>query len=178
LEQVSQLASYYSPNPEFTIIGFIIYGLLMVGLAYELGRSLRYAKYARIVRLSFLVHGIGFLLGGIFRDDPSVADIMISPTGILHNVSIIIGCLALLFGMFTFARIVSYDAAWHRFAWLSFMILVVIIVMFLISQLPTVTRIAGLWQRLYGIPPLIWIELVSIKYLLNPVFDVSRNTVR
>ena len=167
-EAICQLASPNSPHPEFTIIGFVTYGLLMIGLAYELSRSLRPHKYANIVRLSFVMNGIGFLLGGVLRADPMAAHIVRTPTGILHNISVLIGCLALVFGMFTFARITSYKMAWRVFAKFSFVLLSFVLAVFFISLLPAAARIGGLLQRLYSVPPLIWVELVSIRYLVQP----------
>ena len=107
LETVSVLASQNSPHPEFTIIGFVTYGLLMIGLAYELSRSLRSSKHGKIVGLSFVLHGISFMLAGFLQADPTAAHIVKTPTGILHNVFVIVGNLAFVFGMFMFTRIVS-----------------------------------------------------------------------
>jgi len=167
-ETISQLSSQDSPHPEFMITGFVTYGLLMIGLACELSRSLRPHRHAKIVRLSLMVHGIGFLLGGVLRADPTAAHIVRTPMGIMHNVSVFFGCLALVFGMFTFARIASYNTAWRVFAKFSFVVISLVLAVFFISQLPAAACIDGLLQRLYGTPPLIWVELVSIRYLVQP----------
>jgi len=87
-ETISQLSSQDSPHPGFMITGFVTYGLLMIGLACELSRSLRPHRKAKIVRLSLVIHGIGFLLGGVLRADPTAAHIVRTPTGIMHNVSV------------------------------------------------------------------------------------------
>lgn len=167
-EAICQLASQNSSHPGFTIIGFVTYGLLMIGLAYELSRNLRNHEHAKIVGLLFAIHGIGFMLAGFLRADPTTAHIVRTPTGILHNVSASIGCLTLVFAMFTFARIVSYKAAWRRFAKFSFVVLSLVLAMFFISLVPAAAHIGGLLQRLYSTLAMIWVELVSIRYLIQP----------
>jgi len=167
-EAICQLASQNSPHPEFTIIGFVTYGLLMIGLAYELSRNLRPHKHVKIVGLLFVIHGIGFLFAGFLRADPTAVHIVKTPMGILHNVSASVGCLALVFAMFTFARIASHKAAWLGFAKFSFVVSSLVLAVFFISLLPAAAHIGGLLQRLYSTLPLIWVELVSIRYLIQP----------
>ena len=131
-ESICQLASRISPHPGFTIAGFVIHGLLMVGLAHELSRSLRPHKHAGILRLAFVIHGIGILLGGVLQADSMTAPVVRTPMGILHNASVFIGCLALLVGLFIFARIVYHKAAWLVFAKCSFVILPLLLVVLFI----------------------------------------------
>ena len=45
----------------------------MINLAHELSRNLRPHKHTKIVGLLFVIHGIGFVLAGFLRADPTAA---------------------------------------------------------------------------------------------------------
>lgn len=167
-ETICQLSAKNSAYPGFTIVGFIIYGLLMLGLAIELGRNLESQKYAHLLRISFFIHGLCLMLGGVFRADRAAAVIARTPTGILHNVSIVVGCLAFVFGVFIFAKMTSSNILWRSFARLSLVVLFVAVATFFVALLPALSGIEGLLQRLYSMLSLIWVELVSLRCLLQP----------
>jgi hypothetical membrane protein len=165
-ETISQLSSQDSLHPGLMTTGFITYGLLMIGLAFEFGRSLRPHRHARIVRILLIIHGIGLLLGGILRSDPTAVQVVRTPVGIMHTGSVFFGCLALVFGIFMFARIKSNKKEWRAFVKFSFVIISIVLFVFFMAQLPLADHINGLLQRLYVTPALLWVELVSIRYLL------------
>ncbi len=122
----------------------MIYGLLMMGLATKLGRNLEIQKYANLLCIPFFTHGLCLVLGGVFRADPIAAVIVRTPTGILHNVSIVISCLAFILGIFIFAKITSNITPWRSFARLSLVVLLVMVVVFFITLLPAVNPVEGL----------------------------------
>lgn len=167
-ETICQLSARNSLYPGFTIFGFVIYGLLIMGLAMELGRNLGAKKYVNLLRISFFTHGLCLVLGGVFRADPIAAVIVRTPTGILHNVSIVISCLAFILGVFVFAKITSNKVPWRLFARLSLVVLLVMVAVFFIALLPALNAIEGLLQRLYTMLSLIWVELVSLRCFLQP----------
>jgi hypothetical protein len=154
--------------PGFTIFGFVIYGLLIMGVAMELGRNLETQKYANLMCISFFTHGFCLVLGGVFRADPTAAVIVRTPMGILHNVLIVIGCLTFILGVFVFARITSNKTPWQSFAKLSLVVLLVMVAVFFVALIPAVNAIEGLLQRLYTMLSLIWVELVSLRCFLQP----------
>ena len=172
-DPVSQLASQDRLHPGFMMVGFIVYGILMIALGYELSRSLGFAREAKKVLILFVVHGVGFIIGGFLRDDPMVSPNVLTFRGILHNISFIIGCLALVFGIIVFAKAVSRIREWRIFANFSLIIVSITLGVFFISQLPVLTSIDGLLQRIYGILPLIWVESTSIIYLARASDNLS-----
>ena len=166
-EPISQLSATGSSHPAWMITGFIAYGLLVTVFGLVLSRSISRHRLAWLVLILFTLHGIGFCLGGICRDDPRTMESIVSGMGILHNVFIIIGCFSFVGGMFVFAWVACRDQKWRRFAKWIIGTLVIILLTFVISQIPIFASIEGILQRTYGILSLIIIELVSIKLLVH-----------
>ena len=149
--------------------GFVIYSLLMIGLAGGLRQSLRHYTHTRMVPLLFIIHSIGILLTALFRDDPMSVGNVMTPAGVLHNLSAITGCVALVLAMLVFAMAMYRNALWQGSVKFSVLTVAFILVLVLLSQLETFDPVGGLLQRSFVVLSLAWIELVSLKCLALPV---------
>ena len=166
-EPISQLAATGSPHPGWMNTGFITFGIMMLGFGFVLYRSARNHRSAWLVLLLYVLHGIGFLLGGIFSDDPRTAESMSTAEGILHNVWIIIGGFSFIAGMFVFAWLKRNDPTWRLLARIFIVSLVVILFTFVVSQVPAFAAAEGVLQRVYGVLSLILIETAAIRLLVS-----------
>jgi len=164
---ISQLAAMDSPHPAWLRTGFITYGIMVLGFGFVLYRSVREHRPAWLVLLFYILHGGGFLLGGVFSDDPRTAGTVSTTSGILHNVAIIIGCSSFVGGMFAFAWLKSHDPAWHLIARIFIVFLVIILLTFAIAQIPAFAAAEAVLQHVYGILSVVSIEIAAIKILIS-----------
>ena len=88
--------------------------------------------------------------------------IPLNTEGILHNAAIITSCLSFLAGMWAFAGSVYRRPSWFGFTWFtviaSFIALILSIIFAIQSHVPA----SGLFQRIFYLILLGWIEIVSI----------------
>lgn len=174
---VSKLAEQGAADPNLMIIGFIIYGVLIVGFSLELFIHLRHGIKAYITWLFITVYGISMILAGVFQDIPGGKDVPLNFEGTMHNAMIIVSCISFLIGMWAFAGSVYKKPAWFGFTWFtlgaSFIGLILSIIFAVQSSFPA----SGLFQRLFYLVLLIWIEIISI-WLFRLTFKKEPNTNR
>ena len=91
-EPISQLAATGSPHPGWMSTGFITYGIMILGFGLVLYRSVRNHRFAWLVLLFYVLHGVGFVLGGVFPDDPRTAE-SVSTATLLAAFPLSSGCL-------------------------------------------------------------------------------------
>lgn len=166
-DPVSQLAATGSPHPEWVRSGFIAYGVIILGFGFLLYRSAKNHRFAWLVLLFYVLHGIGFLLGGVFSDDPRTNEAVSTASGILHNVWIIIGCSSFVAGTFVFAWLKRNDPIWRLVARVFVVFLVIILLTFAVSQIPALAPAEGVLQRVYGFLGAILIETAAIRLLVS-----------
>jgi hypothetical membrane protein len=166
-EPISQLAATGSPHPGWMSTGFITYGIMILGFGLVLYQSVRNHRFAWLVLLFYVLHGIGFVLGGVFSDDPRTPESVSTVTGILHNVWIIIGCFAFLIGMFVYTWLKRDDPTWRLLVRIFIVILIIILLTFVISQIPAFAAAEGILQRVYGVLSFILIEIAMVRILVS-----------
>ena len=166
-EPISQLSATGSPHPGWMSTGFITYGVMMLGFGFVLYRSVRNHRCAWLLLLFYVLHGLGFLLGGVFSDDPRTAESVSTATGILHNVWIIIGCFSYIAGMFAFVWLKHSDPTWRLLTRIFIVFLIIILLTFVVSQIPALAAAEGVMQRVYGVLAIILIEIAAIRLLIS-----------
>lgn len=161
-DTISTLSQQGSQAPQLLTVGFVTYGVLIIGFAYSLFLRLRHGIRAYMTWFLLTLYGVCMILAGVFQDSPGTNNTPLNTEGILHNAVIITSCLAMLFAMWMFAGSVYKKPSWFGFTWFtiiaSFMGLVLSIIFVVQSQVP----FAGLLQRFFYLVILIWIEVVSI----------------
>ena len=166
-EPISQLAASGSPHPVWVRSGFIIYGTMILGFGFVLYRSVRGHRFAWLVFLFYILHGVGFLLGGVFSDDARTADTISTASGILHNVWIIIGCSSFVVAMLVYAWLKRNDPKWWLIARVFIISLIIILLTFAVSQIPAFAPAEGVLQRVYGFLSIVLIETAAIRILIT-----------
>jgi len=166
-EPISQLAANGSPHPAWVKTGFIVYGVMILGFGVILYRSVRNHRFAWLVLLFYILHGVGFLLGGVFSDDVRTAETVSTASGILHNVWIIIGCSSFVAAMLSFAWLKRNDPTWRLIARIFIVFLVIILLTFAVSQIPAFSPAEGVLQRVYGFLSVVLIETAAIRLLIS-----------
>jgi hypothetical membrane protein len=161
-DTISSLSEQGSETPQLLTVGFVVYGVLIIGFSYALYLKLRHGIRAHVAWFMLTLYGICMILAGVFQDTPGGNNIALNTEGILHNAAIITSCLSILFGMWMFAGSVYKKPSWFGFTWFtiaaSFMGLILSIIFIVQSHVP----LAGLLQRFFYCVILIWVETVSI----------------
>lgn len=161
-DTISSLSEQGSETPQLLTVGFVVYGVLIIGFSYALYLKLRHGIRAHVAWFMLTLYGICMILAGVFQDTPGGNNAALNTEGILHNAAIITSCLSILFGMWMFAGSVYKKPSWFGFTWFtiaaSFMGLILSIIFIVQSHVP----LAGLLQRFFYCVILIWVETVSI----------------
>ena len=161
-DTISKLSEQGSASPELMTIGFIVYGILVIGFSYALYIHLRHGFRAHLTWVAFVIYGLCMILAGFYQDIPGGEGVPLNPEGVAHNAVIITSCISFLIGMWAFAGSVYNRHSWAGFTWFtliaSFVGLVLSIVFAVQSHIPA----SGLWQRLFYLLMVTWIEIVSV----------------
>ncbi len=159
---VSKLAEQGAAHPGTMITGFIVYGALVLGFSLELFFHLRHGIKAYLTFIMMAIYAISMILAGIFQDIPGGKDVPLNFEGTVHNAAIIVSCISFLIGMWAFAGSVYKKPTWFGFTWFtlgaSFVGLILSIIFAVQSSFPA----PGLFQRLFYLVLLIWIEIISL----------------
>src|SRR5829696_6605534 len=122
---------FYSVGPYGSIFvaAFVALGLAGLALALGLRRAVAPSRSLRAGSVLIGLFGIGWIVGGIFRDAPDVASLepilqeKISPAStMVHGLGAFGGLFLLMAGMLILSRAFKRDERWHSF-WIPSLIL-------------------------------------------------------
>jgi Protein of unknown function (DUF998) len=122
---------FYSVGPYGSIFvaAFIALGVAGLALALGLRRAVAPSRSLRARSVLIGLFGIGWIVGGIFRDAPDVASLepvlqeKISPVStMIHSLGAFGGLFFLMAGMLVLARAFKHDERWHSF-WIPSLLL-------------------------------------------------------
>ncbi len=125
---------FYSVGPYGSIFvaAFIALGLAGLALALGLRRVVASSRSLRAGSVLLGLFGIGWILGGIFRDAPDVASLEPVLQGKISSVSMMVhglgafgGLFLLMAGMFVLSIAFKHDERWHSF-WIPSLILALV----------------------------------------------------
>jgi hypothetical membrane protein len=165
-ETVSQLGVHGRPHPVIINTGFVLYGLLITGLAFGLYKRFVGDTAAKLVWFTFAIHGISFILLGLFQADPDSLESAVTPEGIMHHVFTQLGFWSLTVGILVFGGAVRLKPYWRGFLYLSIAVAVFNLTSGLVFRFEFSQAIEGLLQRSIYAVPLTWIEIVAIRSLI------------
>jgi len=132
---------FYSVGPYGSIFVAAFVALGLAGLALALGLRLAVAPSRSLRAGSVLIglFGIGWILGGIFRDAPDVASLEPVVQGKISSVSMMVhglgafgGLFLLMAGMLVLSRAFKRDQRWHSF-WVPSLILGLVTIALFVS---------------------------------------------
>jgi hypothetical membrane protein len=167
-DTISKLASPGTPHPEWMNAGFISYGILMIGMSFAVRQCLEPRTGSVIVWLMIVIHGLGIIFAAVFPYDLSIIEGIHSFEGILHHLAAITSCTAFMIGILVMGRIVSAQPAWRTVTILSFVAVLIVSVLFVLSLFPVARGFEGLLQRASALSMIIYIEALSIRCLTLP----------
>jgi hypothetical membrane protein len=167
-DTISKLASPGTPHPEWMNAGFISYGILMIGMSFAVRQCLEPRTGSVIVWLMIVIHGLGIIFAAVFPYDLSIIEGIHSFEGILHHLAAITSCTAFMIGILVMGRIVSAQPAWRTVPILSFVAVLIVSVLFVLSLFPVARGFEGLLQRASALSMIIYIEALSIRCLTLP----------
>ena len=167
-DTISKLASPGTPHPEWMNAGFILYGILMIGLSFTVRQCLAPRTGSVIVWLMLITHGLGIIFAAAFPYDLSIIDGIHSLEGILHHLVAITSCAAFMIGMLVMDRVVAGEPLWRATVILSFFAVSVVSVLFMLSLFPIARGFEGVLQRVSALTMIIYIEALSIRCLTLP----------
>jgi len=162
-DTVSQLGAQGRPHPEVMSAGFILYGLLISGLAYSLYMLLGRKTGAKLVFLFLAVYGIGVVLSGFFQDGSKAPGAEMNLESTLHSVFAMIGFLSLVVTMWIFGRVVNKNPKWPGYTKLSILIAILNLGLSLLFMIGGLSSVEGLLQRFFYLISLIWIGAVAYR---------------
>lgn len=161
-DTVSRLSDQAAAHPGTMMTGFIVYGVLIIGFAYALYMRLRHGIRAHVAWGMLTLYGACMILAGIYQDSPPALNESLNPEGIMHNTAIITSCIAMLFGMWSFAGSVYRRPSWFGFTWYTIGASFVGAILSIVFAVQTQVPVSGLLQRLFYLVLLIWVEVVSL----------------
>lgn len=172
-DTVSQLAARGAPHPELIETGLVLWGLLLQGFAWGVFRRSGKGTGARVVAALLTLSGAAVQLAAFIRDDPNVETARSTLAGAVHGLLASLAFVALLGGIFVFARTVRTNPGSRRIARFSLRVAVLGLFLGSIFELQLLQSIEGLLQRFVYALFALWLEVIIIKWLRLPRASVS-----
>jgi MFS family permease len=142
---------------------FFAFGIGVLCLAVALSRTMRPTLWLRAGIGLLAWCGITAVVAGVFHTDLQGGAATIG--GVIHGIAADSGYIALVGAMFALSLHFWRDERWHRlFApSLALAVLGLLLLVELFFTLDTV--VAGLAQRLFGLPVFVWLLVVSLRLM-------------
>jgi len=166
---MSQLSAVGAPHPEWMNAGFILYGILIIGLSFAVRQQLAPRPGTTIVWLMIMIHGAGVILTAFFPYNIAITEGMHSLKDASHHLVSIVACSAFIITMLMMVRMLWADPAWRSVTVISFAAIGVVSILFVFTLIPAFRDIAGLLQRVSALAMFIYVEALSVKcFILSP----------
>jgi len=163
-QSMSELGAVGSPYAlMMNTAGLPLLGILMVAFAFGLYRDLRNGMSARIGCFFIALAGGAIVLTGAFPCDSGC--INVTCIGMMHRVLATITGSALLLAPFTLIPAINSDYRWHKYAFFTLIIGVIVMVSSTLYGFHVFEQWKGVIQRLSMGVALLWIEVMAIKLL-------------
>ncbi len=161
-QAISELGGEGADYPALQSANFIVFGLLVVGFAWALGRHLGGSLLGPALIAFFgLTTAIG---NGVLQCDLGCEGQ--STEGLLHNISGVSGFVAAIVGMFVLVRRWRPDPTWQSHARFTRVIALVALgglVAFIATQGLEAEAVDGLAQRVFAAALLIFIAVTALR---------------
>ena len=169
-QKISELGGTGAVDPWIQNLNFYMMGLLVVGFAAALHRSIDNGRGSIVGPAFIAVFGISSAgLNGIFHCDASCEGL--TAAGKLHLVTGVAGFLSMIIGLFVVRRrMVGTEIwrGWARYTLVTASLSVVGLIAFIAVDSDLESTIAGLVQRLFVALFLLWLAVTGIWILRNP----------
>ena len=172
-DEISQLSASGVPGAWAQTTNFIVFGLIVIGLAVGLHLGITDGHGSIIGPVLIGAFGLLAAFGnGVFPTDQYGApETMI---GTLHSLSAGFGFIALIVAMFVLPRRLRQDPAWADLAgpsrWMGVAATVLMLLYLFASEVEGfLDRYVGLVQRIFAATVLAWLFLISLR-----LFQVSK----
>jgi hypothetical membrane protein len=159
---ISQLAAFGQPYPAIQMIGFVVFGVSMLAVAYGLRLMLESRRSATIGVFLVALAGVSMVGTGIFRADPMDQD-PLSLSGIVHIATAMVLFPALCTAFIVLSRAMKKDDRWRGLANFS-MVSGIAGWIFLIgysAAFELQPDWLGVWQRFLAATFVIWFVVTS-----------------
>ncbi len=154
-----------TPDNPYSIVlnaGFVVYGILICGVAVGFFRRLRYVPITRVLVVLLIIHGVSSMMLAVFPDSLDFPGKHLSDD-MMHNIFSATSFSALLAGILVFAKIAQPDKTLKGIAILGVVVFILNLPLPLITLFAPFKPIAGLLQRLFTASWLIWLVLASLS---------------
>jgi hypothetical membrane protein len=176
------------------IANFYLFGLTTLCFALGLRRVLKSGLASSAGPILFTIVGVGLILTGVFVTDPFLGYPSVSPVsmpesmhGTLHNLAALTVFLSLPATCFVMGRRFARNPAWRRWATLSKIAGLLVLVFFgwfftsisaAADALPGEAFHAGLLERITGMIGCLWMSALAFRFILRPARVVSGKALR
>lgn len=167
-EPISQLAEPERPYWLIQVVGFVVFGISMIAVAFVLWQSLLSAGSGAklgIVMVGFA--GFNMVLTGLFRTDRMGEDLP-SVSGQIHDTTAGLVFLSLIAGFLVLGRAMRRLRSWHNLA--SFSIIAGLATLtFLVGfglSFEVQPQYVGVWQRLLATTIVTWFVVIALRTLV------------
>src|SRR6266496_1173772 len=163
--QLNQYGSELGTGPNAIIMdaNFFVTGLLIIGFAGGLFRSIHGGKWAGAGSTLLAVFGAGEAAGGLFPCDPGCPVAAQSFSQLAHNVDAVVALVALTLAPLIVSPSLKRDGYWQRYrayCLVTGLATVALFSTFSVASLGYLGSV-GLLQRLFLAVPFLWIEVMA-----------------
>jgi hypothetical membrane protein len=154
------------------VANFLMCGLLCIGFAAGLRRTLGGGKGAVAGPVALAIFGTALVVAGIFTTDPGLgypagvsAPASPTPHGMVHALAGLFAFVSLGVACFVLARRFAGDARWRGWAAYSVLTGVVVVASLVVSNSPLAGDLIGFIQRIGIVTGWTWIVLLAARLL-------------
>ena len=167
-ETISQAGTSDSRYAALQNSAIILYGLLMLGVAYGW-----YKRLGGAAATFMAVQGFGIILLAVFTDSPDYTGKPMSQD-MMHNISSDIAFAGLMLGILAFWKVVRQDRALKTLATFGLVVFALDLLLPFVAFFEFLKPVSGLLQRLPVSGSFLWLALTSLALYRYPSSQVDR----
>jgi hypothetical membrane protein len=143
-------------------LAFVVVGIATAAIGWGLRLSLASGKRVTASVVLVLVAGIGFVVSGIFKTDPTGVDDL-TTAGTIHLLSAVVLFLSLIISAWMLRGVFKRDESWRSVSPVALGFAVALTLLFLVSFGTPSDGAVGLTQRLFAGVIMIWLFVLGLN---------------
>lgn len=162
-QSISALAGPDMPYTRLVTASFVLFGLIVISLAWALLRTLGRGASGALCFALLVVNGLAVVVASLFYENSREVVALTVTAGLVHAQAARTSLSAMLLVMLLVARAAWPRRRWRGFCWFSIAAASLMLVFSVLFELPIWGTMAGLFERVAFGTEMLWVMALSLR---------------
>lgn len=166
-QSISALAGPDMPYTRLIMASFILFGLMVISLAWALLRTLGRGHSGALCFALLVINGLAVMVASVFYENSREVVALRVTAGLVHAQAARASLSAVLLVILLVVRATWPRRRWRRFCWFSIAAACLMVAFSVLFELPIWSDMAGLFERVAFGTEMLWVMALSFR-LFHP----------